>query len=104
MGCGCHLDDGWCTYLDEREVVCSIRLGSTTMALMASFPKVLKAQFEPMSKEVGAREQNRKLLQIGNVNTYIYHFCGLQNELPLMNSVEAYSLLMHGHNPQLHQL
>ena len=43
-------------------------------------------------------------MQIGNVNTYIYHFCELKNELPSMNLAEAYSLFMNGLNPQLRQL
>ena len=43
-------------------------------------------------------------MQIGNVNTYIYHFRELKNEIPSMNSAEAYSLFIHGLNPQLPQL
>ena len=69
-----------------------------------AFEKALKAQFEPLSKEEHAREQIRKLVQTANVNTSIYHFRELRNEIPSMNSVEASSLLMHGLNPQMHQL
>ena len=43
-------------------------------------------------------------MQTGNVNTYIYRFRELKNEIPSMNSAEAYSLFMHGLNPQLRQL
>ena len=50
------------------------------------------------------REQIRKLVQTGNVNTYIYRFHELENEIPSMNSAEPYSLFMHGLNPQLRQL
>ena len=35
---------------------------------------------------------------------YIYCFRELKNEIPSMNSAEAYSLFMHGLNPQLRQL
>ena len=69
-----------------------------------AFEKALKAQFEPLSKEEWAREQIWKLVQIGNVNTYIYRFRELKNEIPSMNSGEAYSLFVHGFNPQLRQL
>ena len=64
-----------------------------------AFEKALKAQFEPLSKEERAREQIRKLVQTGNVNTYIYRFRELKNEIPSMNLAEAYSLFMHGLNP-----
>ena len=50
------------------------------------FAKAFKAQFEPLSKEERAREQIRRLVQIGNVNTCIYRFHELQNEIPAMNS------------------
>ena len=63
------------------------------------FVKALKVQFEPLSKEDWAREQIWKLVQIGNVNTYIYHFRELQNKIPSMNSVEAHNLFRHGLNP-----
>ena len=46
-----------------------------------AFEKALKAQFEPLSKEERAREQIRKLVQTGNVNTYIYRFCEVKNEI-----------------------
>ena len=61
----------------------------------------LKAQFEPVSREEHAREQIWKLSQTGNVNNHIYHFCELMNDMPSMNSAEAYSLFMHGLDPQL---
>ena len=64
----------------------------------------LKAQFEPLSREERAREQIRKLSQIGNATNDIYCFRKLMNEVPSMNSVEAYSLFKHGLDPQLHQL
>ena len=41
------------------------------------------------------KEQIQKLVQIGNVNTYIYRFRQLKNEISLMNLAEAYSLFMH---------
>ena len=66
-----------------------------------AFEKALKAQFQPLSKEERAQEQIRKLVQIGNVNMYISRFRKLKNEIPSMNSAEAYSLFMHGLNPQL---
>ena len=43
-------------------------------------------------------------MQRGNVNIYIYHFRKLKNKITPMNSAEAYSLFMHGLNPQLRQL
>ena len=43
-------------------------------------------------------------MQTRNVNTYIYCFRELKNEIPSMNLAEAYSLFMHGLNPQLRQL
>ena len=61
------------------------------MGIMASFEKALKAQFEPLSKEERAREQIRKLVQTRNVNTYIYRFRELKNEIPSMNSAEAFA-------------
>ena len=69
-----------------------------------AFKKALKAQFEPLSKEERAREQIWKLVQTRNVNTHIYHFRELKNEIPSMNSSEAYNLFMDRLNPQLHQL
>ena len=69
-----------------------------------AFEKALKAQFERLSKEEHVREQIRKPVQTGNVNTYIYCFCELKDEIPSMSSAEPYSLFMHGLNPQLHQL
>ena len=64
----------------------------------------LKAQFEPLLREEHAREQIRKLSQTGNVNNYNYRFRELMNEIPSMNSAEAYSLFMHGLDLQLRQL
>ena len=43
-------------------------------------------------------------MQTGNVNTYIYCFRKLKNEIPSMNSAETYGLFMHGLDPQLRQL
>ena len=100
MGCGSHLDDGWCTYLDQCEVACNRGIGCTWQV----FVKALKAQFEPLSKEVCVREQIQKLVQTNNVNNYICCFLELQNEIPSMNLEEAYLLFMHGLNPQLCQL
>ena len=79
-------------------------LGVRPWVSWQAFEKALKAQFEPLLKEERAREQIRKLVQTGNVNTYIYRFRELKNEKPSMNSAEAYSLFMHGLNPQLRQL
>ena len=69
-----------------------------------AFVTALKAQFEPLSREEHAHEQIRKLSQTGNVSNYIYHFHELMNEIPSMNSAEAYSLFMHSLDPQLRQL
>ena len=79
-------------------------LGDRPWMSWQAFEKVLKAQFEPLSKEERAREQIRKLVQTGNVNTYIYRFRELKNEIPSINSAEACSLFMHGFNSQLRQL
>ena len=78
--------------------------GSTPWPEWQAFVTALKAQFEPLSREKRACEQIQKLSQTGNVNNYIYHFYELMNEIPSMNSVEAYSLFMHGLDPQLCQL
>ena len=69
-----------------------------------AFVMALKAQFEPLSREEHACEQIWKLSQTRNVNNYIYRFRELMNEIPSMNSAEAYSLFMHGLDKQLRQL
>ena len=57
-------------------------LGVRPWVSWQAFEKALKAQFEPLSKEERAREQIRKLVQTGNVNTYIYCFRELKNDIP----------------------
>ena len=79
-------------------------LGVRPWVSWQAFEKALKAQFEPLSREERAREYIQKLVQTRNVNTHIYCFRELKNEIPSMNSAEAYNLFMHGLNPQLHQL
>ena len=89
---------GALTWINARMSIAE-GLGVWPWVSWQAFEKALKAQFEPVSKEEGAREQIQKLVQIGNVNSYIYRFRELKNEIPLMNSAEAYTLFMHGLNP-----
>ena len=49
-------------------------LGARPWGSWQAFEKALKEQFEPLLKEEHAREQIQKLVQTGNVNTYIYRF------------------------------
>ena len=74
------------------------------MDSMADVCKDLKAQFKPLPKEEGSREQIWKLTQKNNVHNCIYCFRELENDIPPVNSIEAYNLFMHGLNPQLCQL
>ena len=104
MGCGGHpYVWGALTWINAR-MSAAEELGVRPWVSWQAFEKSLKAQFEPLSKEERVREQIRKLVQIGNVNTYIYRFRELKNEIPSMNLAEAYNLFMHGLNPQLCQL
>ena len=64
-------------------------LGIRPWVSWQAFEKALKAQFEPLSKEEQTREQTRKLVQTGHVNTYIYLFRELKNEIPSMNWVDV---------------
>lgn len=80
------------------------KLGLMPWLTWQAFIMALKAQFESLPKEERAREQIQKLMQIGNVKNYIYHFRELHNDIPSMNLVEAYNLFMHSLNSQLRQL
>ena len=99
MGFGVHrMTGGALTWINTR-MSTTEDFGVRPWGSWQAFKMALKAHFEPLLKEEHAREYIQKLVQIGNVNTYIYHFCELKNEIPLMKLVEAYSLFMHGLNP-----
>ena len=97
------MSGGALTWINAR-MSATEELGTRPWVSWQAFTMAPKAQFEPLSKEECTKEQIRKLAQIGYVNTYIYRFHELKNEIPSMNSAEAYSLFMHGLNPQLRQL
>ena len=94
---------GALTWINARMSVAQA-LGVCPWLSWQAFEKALKAKFEPLLKEECAREQIRKLVKTGNVNNYIYCLRKLKNKIPSMNSAEAYSLFIHGLNPQLCQL
>ena len=61
------------------------------------------ADFETKSMEERAREQPRNLSQTGSVHTCVYRFMTLHADVPSMNTAEAFSMFMHGLQPQLKQ-
>ena len=83
-----RMSRGALTWINAR-MSAAEELGVRPWVSWKAFEEALKAQFEPLSKEECAREQIRKLVQIGNVNTYIYCFRELKNEIPSMNSAKA---------------
>ena len=84
-----RMSRGVLTWINARMSVAE-KLGVRPWVSWQAFEKALKAQFEPLSKEERARKQIWKLVQSGNVNTYIYCFRELKNEIPLVNLAEVY--------------